>query len=124
MLRPAWRSRAHLERRLERHLGSTTRSLPEQACCSKTRYRLRLGRVHIRRPALPQQPRAGEAERDDNDRAGQHGRYLAGVQDAEPKATGPTVWPMKKKNECNDSAVARASTDSSLANTCSEPCSI
>ena len=28
---------------------------------------------------------------------------------------------MKKKNECSDSAVARASTESSLANTCRQP---
>jgi hypothetical protein len=36
-----------------------------------------------------------------------------------PYAIGPMVWPMKKKNECSDSALARASTESSLANTCS-----
>jgi len=37
--------------------------------------------------------------------------------DAEAVGDGPSVCPMKKKNECSDSAVARASTESSLANT-------
>ncbi len=41
-----------------------------------------------------------------------------------PYAIGPTVWPMKKKNECSDNAVARAATESSLENTCSDPCSM
>jgi dienelactone hydrolase len=43
-----------------------------------------LCRARIRGPRLAQQPRAGKAERDDDDRAGQQGRDLAHVLDAEP----------------------------------------
>jgi len=61
-------------------------------------------RTGIGRSRLAQQPRAGKTE-------------LPDMQNAKSIGIRPNVCSMKKKNECRDSAVARASTESPLAKT-------
>jgi hypothetical protein len=44
------------------------------------------------------------------------------MKDAEAVGARTDRLPHEEKNECSDSAVARAASESSLANTCRQPC--